>query len=79
VVEPLGFELPVPDHKTVSQRAARLESITCAPLRRTPLLEQIESPNEQVTADGACDGEPSDQTIAPLGQLGWRGGFQSHA
>ncbi len=29
-----------------------------------PLLEQIESPIEQVTADGAYDGEPTYQTIA---------------
>ena len=29
------------------------------------LLEQIESPIKQVTADGAYDGEPTYQTIAP--------------
>lgn len=29
-----------------------------------PLLEQIESPIEQLTADGAYDGEPTYQTIA---------------
>ena len=126
VVELLGCELSVPDHTTVSRRAARLESITRGPLprgplhvlidstglkvygagqwqtekhgrsRRTwrklhlgvdarsgqivavtltdqdvsdesqvgPLLEQIESPIEQVTADGAYDGEPTYQMIA---------------
>jgi hypothetical protein len=126
VVELLGCELAVPDHTTVSRRAARLESITRGPLprgplhvlidstglkiygagqwpsekhgrsRRTwrklhlgvdasngqivavtltdqdisdesqagPLLEQIEPPIEQVTADGAYDGEPTYQTIA---------------
>ncbi len=121
VVELLGCELAVPDHTTVSRRAARLESITRGPLhvlidstglkvygagqwqaekhgrsRRKwrklhlgvdarsgqivavtltdqdvsdesqvgPLLEQIESPIEQVMADGAYDGEPTYQTIA---------------
>ena len=120
VVKLLGYELAVPDHTTVSRRAARLESITRGPLhvlidstglkvygagqwqaekhgrsRRTwrklhlgvdarsgqivvvtltdqdlsdesqvgPLLEQIEPPIEQVTADGAYDGEPTYQTI----------------
>jgi hypothetical protein len=126
VVQLLGCEIAVPDHTTVSRRAARLESINCGPLprgplhvlidstglqvyeagqwqtekhgrsRRTwrklhlgvdacsgqivavtltdqdvddasqvgPLLEQIEPPIEQVTADGAYDGEPTYQRIA---------------
>ena len=126
LVELLGCGLAVPDHTTVSRRAARLESITRGPLPRGPLhvlidstglkvygagqwqaekhgrsrrkwrklhlgvdarsgqivavtltdqdvsdesqvgplLEQIESPIEQVTADGAYDGEPTYQTIA---------------
>ena len=34
VVELLGYELAVPDHTTVSRRAARLESITRGPLPR---------------------------------------------
>ena len=126
VVELLGCELGVPDHGTVSRRAAKLTSIVrdslpSGPLhvpidstglkgfgagewlaekrgrrsrarsasctwRWTPgaarswpqhrriktsmtpqvglLLEQIELPLEQVTADGAYDGEPTYQTIA---------------
>ena len=126
VAELLGGELTVPDHTTLSRRAARLESITHGSLprgplhvlidstglkvygadqwqaekhgrsRRTwrklhlsvdvcsgqimavtltdqksamtsqvdPLLEQIKPPIEQVTADGAFDGEPIYQMIA---------------
>ena len=126
VVQLLGCELAVPDHTTLSRRAARLQSITRGPLprgslhvlidstglkvygagqwqtekhglsRRTwrklhlgvdagrgqvvavtltdqdisdesqvgPLLAQIEPSIEQVTADGAYDGEPTYQTIA---------------
>jgi hypothetical protein len=127
VVELLGCELGVPDHGTVSRRAAKLtsivrDSLSSGPLhvpidstglkgfgagewlaekhgrrsRRTwrklhlavdahsgqivaaaltdqdvddasqvgLLLEQIEPPLEQVTADGAYDGEPTHQTIA---------------
>jgi hypothetical protein len=126
VVELLGCELAVPDHTTVSRRAAKLTSIERDPLPRGPLhvlidstglkvygagewqtekhgrsrrkwrklhlgvdahsgqivaavltdqdvvdasqvgalLGQIGSPIEQVTADGAHDGEPTYQTIA---------------
>ena len=126
VVELLGCELAVPDHTTLSRRAARLQSITRGPLPRGPLhllidssglkvygagqwqaekhgrsrrkwrklhlgvdagsgqvvavtltdqdisdecqvgplLAQIEPAIEQVTADGAYDGEPTYQTIA---------------
>ncbi|MDQ2928114.1 MAG: IS5 family transposase [Pseudomonadota bacterium] len=127
VVELLSYELVVPDHSTVSRRAAQLTSIARDPLPRGPLhvlidstgfkvygagewllerhrqrgrrawcklhlavdaesgqivaaaltgqgvddaaqvgplLEQIEPPIEQLTADGAYDGEPTYQTIA---------------
>ena len=43
VVELLGCELAVPDHTTVSRRAARLESITRGPLPRGPLHILIDS------------------------------------
>ncbi len=126
VVQLLGRELAVPDHTTVSRRAAKLTSIEPDPLPRGPLhvlidstglkaygagqwqtekhrrsrrkwrklhlgvharsgqivaailtdqdvndasqvgllLEQIEPPIEQITADGAYDGELTYQTIA---------------
>jgi hypothetical protein len=52
VVELLGFELAVPDHTTVSRRAARLESITCGPLPRGPLHVLIDSTELTVCSAG---------------------------
>ena len=52
LVELLGCGLAVPDHTTVSRRAARLESITHGPLPRGPLHVLIDSTGLKVYGSG---------------------------
>lgn len=71
----LGVDLPVPDHTTISRRAARRTPVLATVLPVGPVTLVIDSPGikvygagewhrDTVMADGAYDVEPVYQTIA---------------